>query len=478
MKKVVIIGAGEAGRMILREIQRDPGLERRVVGFLDDEPTIQGGSVEGVPVLGPTSELVDAGRGAGADEAILAVPTASGPFVRRMVTTCARAGLPLRIVPGVREIITGEAHYSQVREVRAEDLLGRESVDFREGPIRDLLRGKRVLVTGAGGSIGAELCRVLGGFEPDQLHLLGRGENSIFEIEDELGYRFPGLDLHSHIADVRDAGRLGRILAAASPHLVYHAAAHKHVGYMENAPEEAVKNNVGGTLNVVEAARGAEVERVVMLSSDKAANPRGVMGATKRIAEYLLRELSGREGYPSLLSVRFGNVLGSRGSVVPLFLRQIRRGGPVTVSHREARRFFMTQREAAMLVIEASVKGEGGEIYILQMGEAMGIDELARNLISMSGYEPDEDIEVVYSGLKPGEKLTEDLLSVSETVQPSFDEKIVRARPSLPRGLRILEETRALLDLAERGDPAAVLERLERIIPDYVAGAGAGREAR
>lgn len=477
MIKILIIGAGEAGRMILREIRRNPDLGREVIGFLDDDSSLQGKKLESVPVIGLMEDLEDALSRVQADEAILAAPSAPASFVRRAVSVCARAKLPLRIVPRVREIITGDARYSHVREVEAEDLLGREIVDLDEGIVKEALSGKRILVTGAGGSIGGELCRQIALCEPAALFLLGRGENSIFDILDEVRTYSASAEVEPIIADIRDRSRLQRVFEKADPDVIYHAAAHKHVTFMEDAPDEAVKNNIGGTFHVVEAARASGVSRVVMLSTDKAANPRGVMGASKRVAEYLLRDLSGRDGYPSLLSVRFGNVLGSRGSVVPIFLRQIERGGPVTVSNRGARRFFMTLREAAMLVIQASVRGEGGEIYILEMGEAVEIEELARNLILLAGFEPDRDIEIVYTGLRQGEKLTEDLLSTSESTKPSFDPRVVRAQPELPPGIDILEEARHLVDLADRGDVEGILRRFEAVIPDYTRSAPVEGEA-
>ncbi|HSG27826.1 MAG TPA: polysaccharide biosynthesis protein, partial [Candidatus Krumholzibacterium sp.] len=345
-----------------------PGLGASVAGFLDDDEALQGKDVDSAPVLGPTSDLERICADSVIDEIIIAVPTAPGLFVREMVRRCRRAGVPYKIVPGVMEIIKGDVHIDQIREVRVEDLLGRETVNLDTESAKRAFAGKRILVTGAGGSIGSEICRQLARTQPTSLILLGRGENRIFDIEEELRSGFPDLELQTVIANITDGGRTARIIAGCRPHFVFHAAAHKHVHYMERDPAEAVVNNVLGSANLIDACDTNGVERFVFISSDKAADATGVMGATKRVTELYLRE-KGAGSDCRFITVRFGNVIGSQGSVVPLFMKQISRGGPVTVSDSGATRYFMTVREAASLVIRSSLIGRGGEIFILDMGE-------------------------------------------------------------------------------------------------------------
>jgi FlaA1/EpsC-like NDP-sugar epimerase len=376
-KRLIIVGAGEAGRMLAREVANRAQDQYEVAGFLDDAPALSGAMVDGFRVLGATRELPAVVGRERADEVLIAVPSARREFVRRMVALCRDASVPYRIAPGLLEIIKGPVHLEQIRDARPEDLLGRETVEFDEREIESFLAGRTVLVTGAGGSIGSEICRQVARFDVRRLVLLGRGENQIYDIEREMREAGVPRDVVPVIVDVRDAPALARVFAQHRPEIVYHAAAHKHVHYMEAFPSEAVKNNITGTVNVIDAARAAGTARVVMLSTDKAAEPRGVMGATKRVAEFLMAARNGPGG-PRLITVRFGNVLASRGSVVPLFVAQIRAGGPVTVSHEEATRFFMSVKEACMLVVQASLMGEGGEIFILKMGEPIRIAELAR----------------------------------------------------------------------------------------------------
>jgi FlaA1/EpsC-like NDP-sugar epimerase len=476
-RRLLIVGAGEAGRMLAREIANRARDQYEVVGFLDDAPSLFGATVDGFRVLGPTDELAAVVRGRQADEVLIAVPSAGREFVRRMVSLCRDAAVPYRIAPGLLEIIKGPVHLEQIRDVRPEDLLGRETVEFDEGEIARFLSGRTVLVTGAGGSIGAEICRQVGRFDVERLVLLGRGENQIYEIEREMRERHPQRDVVPAIIDVRDAVALKRAFEELRPEIVYHAAAHKHVHYMEAFPAEAVKNNVIGTRNVIDAARASNAARVVMLSTDKAASPRGVMGATKRLAEYLMTAGGAAPG-PKLIAVRFGNVLASRGSVVPLFVRQIRAGGPVTVSHEDATRFFMSIKEACMLVIQASLMGEGGEIFILQMGEPIRIAELARDLIALHGLRPGADVRIEYTGLRPGEKLHEDLVAAGEEAQPSRHRHILRARARVPAGVDLDAVIARLAALAEVGDDRAIRAELARAIPDAVLGQPLGAPAR
>ncbi len=464
-KRVLIVGAGEAGRMLVREIAARADAEYAPVGMLDDDPALAGTHVDGVPVLGACSDLPDVVRAQAPDEVIIAVPSADRAFVRRVIARCRDAGVPFRIVPGLLEIIHGPVRLEQVRDASPEDLLGRETVHFDMDWIAGKLAGRTVLVTGAGGSIGGEICRQIGRFPLARLVLLGRGENQIYDTEQRIRDEYRNLNVASVIADVRDADALRRRFAEYAPDFVYHAAAHKHVHYMEAFPCEAVKNNVVGTWNVIEAARAAGVGRVVMLSTDKAVNPRGVMGATKRIAEYLMKSAD-EDGGTRYINVRFGNVLGSRGSVVPLFIRQIREGLAVTVSDEQATRFFMSVREASMLVVHASLMGRGGETYILKMGRPIRIMELARDLIALHGLRPGEDVEVRITGLRPGEKLHEDLVAPGEETTASQHDQIVQSLARLPDGFDASSCVRELEALAGRGDDRAVREYLASWIPD------------
>ncbi len=464
-KRLIIVGAGEAGRMLAREVANRARGQYEMCGFLDDAPALAGTSVDGFPVLGVTAELPDIVRRERADEVLIAVPSAGRGFVRRIVTLCRDATVPYRIAPGLLEIIKGPVHLEQIRDVRPEDLLGRETVEFDEAEIAAFLAGHTVLVTGAGGSIGSEICRVVSRFKVKRLVLLGRGENQIFEIEREMRVAHPGLDIVPAIIDVRDRDALVRVFQQYRPEIVYHTAAHKHVHYMEAFPSEAVKNNIGGTVNVIEAARAAGTSRVVMLSTDKAADPQGMMGATKRVAEFVLATHN-RPGGPRLITVRFGNVLASRGSVVPLFVAQIHAGGPVTVSHEDATRFFMSIKEACMLVVQASLMGEGGEIFILKMGEPIRIAELARDLIALFGLRAGTDVKIEYTGLRPGEKMHESLVAAGEEAVASRHPQILRAASRVPAHVDVDAVVASLSRLAAAGDDDAIRDELARIIPD------------
>lgn len=474
-KRILIIGAGEAGRMVAREIRTHPDCGLEVIGLLDDDTALHGSDIEGAPVLGVCDDLPTIVAGHTVDEAIISVPSAERDVIRRMVWLCRDARVPFKIVPGLVEIIRGAVRLGQIREVQPEDLLGRESVEFDEDDVGPHLSGKRVLVTGAGGSIGGEICRQLGRFDLAELQLLGRGENQIFDIEQELGVIYPRLTTQSVIGDIRDRTGLGHLFERLRPDIVFHAAAHKHVHYMERYPEEAIKNNVFGTANVIDVSRETSVERVVMLSTDKAVNPEGVMGASKRIAEYLMIDGSRNPNGPRLITVRFGNVLGSRGSVVPLFIKQIREGGPVTVSDENVSRFFMTLREACMLVVKASVFGKGGEIFILQMGTPIKIVEMAKDLIAMHGLSPGVDIDIQIVGLREGEKMHEDLVADGEEVKESSHRYILTSHPKLPDGLDLAAALEEFRTLTNSGDGPGVKRLLGSIIPDARLNHGTSR---
>ena len=464
MKKILIIGAGEAGRMVAAEIDADAALGLELIGWLDDAPALADGDVAGRPVLGVSDDLAAVAARESVDEVILAIPSAEGRVVRHLVRVCQEAQLPFKIVPGIREIVTGDVQISQIRDLNPADLLGRETVDFQPEPVRRSLAGKVVFISGAGGSIGSEIARQVARLAPERLILMGRGENSIFEIENELRDAHPGLPIDGLIADMRDRERMLRLADELKPAVVFHAAAHKHVPYMEAFPTEAFLNNVLGTRNLLDFCRAAGAERMVMLSTDKAVDPAGVMGASKRLAELLLlREAAANQASgvgTRFLSVRFGNVLASRGSVVPLFQRQIAAGGPVTVTDAEATRYFMTIKEASQLVIQAGSSGAGGEIFILNMGESVEILELARSIIRMSGFEPDVDIPIRFTGLRPGEKLHEQLMTRGEAEVSEFGEQLMIIRPELPENLELDELLAELTQLATAGEAERLRERM------------------
>jgi len=464
VKKILIIGAGEAGRMVAAEIDADAALGLELIGWLDDAPALADGDVAGRPVLGVSDDLAAVAARESVDEVILAIPSAEGRVVRHLVRVCQEAQLPFKIVPGIREIVTGDVQISQIRDLNPADLLGRETVDFQPEPVRRSLAGKVVFISGAGGSIGSEIARQVARLAPERLILMGRGENSIFEIENELRDAHPGLPIDGLIADMRDRERMLRLADELKPAVVFHAAAHKHVPYMEAFPTEAFLNNVLGTRNLLDFCRAAGAERMVMLSTDKAVDPAGVMGASKRLAELLLlREAAANQASgvgTRFLSVRFGNVLASRGSVVPLFQRQIAAGGPVTVTDAEATRYFMTIKEASQLVIQAGSSGAGGEIFILNMGESVEILELARSIIRMSGFEPDVDIPIRFTGLRPGEKLHEQLMTRGEAEVSEFGEQLMIIRPELPENLELDELLAELTQLATAGEAERLRERM------------------
>lgn len=465
-KKILVVGAGEAGQMVVSEVRNAPELGARVVGYLDDDPELGGRKISSIPVLGTTGDLEDIVRSEGIEEIIIAVPTAPGIFVRNMMRLCRKAGVAYKIVPGIMEIIKGDVHIDQIRELRVEDLLGRETVSFDIESARRSLEGKTILVTGAGGSIGSELCRQLARTGPGMMVLLGRGENRIFEIEEELRSQFPQLRLETVIGNLVDREKTGRVIGKYRPHVVYHAAAHKHVHYMERDPEEAIINNVLGSSNLIGACEAQGVQRFVFISSDKAADPTGVMGATKRITELFIQNVS-KKSNCRLITVRFGNVIGSAGSVVPLFLRQITRGGPVTVSDRDATRYFMTVKEAAFLVIRASLIGSGGETYILDMGEALNIYDMAMDIIMLTGHEPDSEIPLEITGLRDGEKLHETLVGSDERLVPSGEKKIFLAESSVVFPPGIDKDISAMIAAAEAGRREELLGLMSQLLPGF-----------
>ncbi len=464
---VLVMGAGDAGAMVVREMQANPGLGFVPVGLLDDNRAKVGMIIHGVPVRGTREDIPRLVREEQVKEVIIAMPTAPGRAIREIVSLCQQAGVACKTIPGIYELISGQVSVRQVREVRIEDLLRREPVQVDGTEAGRYLADGVILVTGAGGSIGSELCRQIASYHPRQLLLLGHGENSIYHILRELRERFPSLAVRPFIADVRDDERLDVIFAHHRPDVIFHAAAHKHVPLMEANVAEAVKNNVFGTWNLLQVAERYDVARFVLISTDKAVNPVNMMGATKRLAELLVQDAARRTGR-AYVAVRFGNVLGSRGSVVPLFQQQIAAGGPVTVTHPEMRRYFMTIPEAVQLVIQAAALGRGGEIFVLDMGEQVRIVDLAMELIRLSGLEPGRDIEIVFTGPRPGERLSEVLFADGEEPRPTQHEKILVAYGNNTWGSEALaRHLQELETLAREGEAAHIRAKIQDIVLEY-----------
>jgi FlaA1/EpsC-like NDP-sugar epimerase len=467
-KRVLIVGAGEAGTIMAREMARHPEAGLKPIGFLDDERRKQRQTFMGLPVLGRIEDLVSVSSEEDVDEVLIAIPSAPGTVVRRVVELAREAGVKERIIPGIYDLLSGKISVSEIREVDVEDLLRRDPVRLDVAEIAQYLKDRTVLVTGAGGSIGSEIVRQIAGFKPGLVILLGRGENSIYQIEQYLRHKEPELNYQTFIADVRDFERLSHLFRTYRPQVVFHAAAHKHVPLMEADCDEAIHNNVGGTRNLVRLALEYGVERFVNISTDKAVNPTSVMGASKRIAEYIVSWGAGQAAPGQVFaSVRFGNVLGSRGSVIPLFKEQIRRGGPVTVTHPDMTRYFMTIPEASELVLQAGGLGENGSVYVLDMGEPVRIVDLARDLIRLSGFRPDVDIEIKFAGIRPGEKLYEELLTDEEGTMASRHQKIFVARKAEPALETFEESMNMLFAAAASRDGARVREVLKYLIPSY-----------
>jgi len=470
--RLLIVGAGDTGDLILREVARTAEARYEVVGFLDDDERKWGGRIRGVEVLGPTEDIRKVCEEQAVDEVLLAMPSAPQRKIRHLVELCQGMNLRFRTVPAVRDLIEGRVEVSQIRPVDIEDLLGRDPVKLDTEAIGQYIRDKVVLVTGAGGSIGSEMCRQIARFAPRRLVLVERMENALFEIHRELASRFPDLDIRPCVADIGDEQRVQEVLSEERPAVIFHAAAHKHVPMMEWNPGEAIKNNVLGTKRLADAACKAGVAKFVMISTDKAVNPTSVMGCTKRIAEMYVQQLAGAtDSRTEFVTVRFGNVLGSSGSVIPIFKEQIARGGPVTVTHPEMVRYFMTIPEAAQLVLQAGAMGKGGEIFLLDMGEPVKIVQLARDLITLSGLRPGEDIEIVFTGMRPGEKLFEELSITGEDTSRTTHPKIgiINKRPEdFEHICRCIERLTEMMDAAS---PDQIRRQLKIAVPEYTPGA-------
>ncbi|MES9997221.1 polysaccharide biosynthesis protein [Desulfovibrio aminophilus] len=466
-RRALIVGAGRAGEMLLREMAADPGLGLRPVGFLDDDAAKRGRTIHDLPVLGPVSELAAVAARESVDEVIIAVSRATPEEMRAMLETCRATGLPHKILPALDRLLDGSGVAAALREVDYPDLLGREEVRLDEAGIRSMLAGRVVLVTGCGGSIGSELARRIIGFGPARLVLLDQGEYNLYAVRDELEREMGFRDLAAVLGSVTDRELLDRVLAEHRPAVVFHAAAYKHVPMMEENPWQAVRNNVLGTRELMAAAAAAGVERFVLVSTDKAVRPANVMGASKRVTELLMACFAG--GPTRFMAVRFGNVLGSSGSVVPLFRRQIERGGPVTVTHPEAARYFMSITEAAQLILQAGAMGRGGEVFVLDMGVPVKIADMARDLIRLSGKEPDRDVRVVFTGLRPGEKLREELITEGEGILRTEHEKILVLGSALSDPEAVARGVERLARAAEIHDAEAIRAAFQALVPEYAA---------
>ncbi|HYP06195.1 MAG TPA: nucleoside-diphosphate sugar epimerase/dehydratase [Bryobacteraceae bacterium] len=464
-RRTLIYGAGAAGVMLLRESQSNAAFRHLICAFVDDSPAKQRLTIHGISVAGYGSHIAEIVKKLDIDEVLIAIPSASASDMIRIIGHCNAAGVIFRTMPAMSEIISGRGLTRQIRDVAVDDVLGRSAVELDRAGIHAKLHGRVALVTGAAGSIGSELCRQIAACRPAALIALDIAETPLFHIERELRQTYPNLKLHAEIASIQNVQRLHEIFAQHRPSVVYHAAAYKHVPMMESTLFEALENNVIGTFNVAVAAAEYHVDDFVMISSDKAVRPTNIMGATKRTAELVIRSL--QNGGPRYVSVRFGNVLGSNGSVVPIFKEQIAAGGPVTVTHPEMTRYFMTIPEAVQLVLQASTMGKGGEIFVLDMGAPVKILDLARQLIVLSGLKPDEDIRIEFSGMRPGEKLYEELRFSDEEVLPTHHSKIkVFAGNCLPDN-RMPQHLARLRAACARRDVKAALFELKEIEPDY-----------
>lgn len=475
-RRALIVGAGEAGEQLVRSLKRDEKVGFWPIGFLDDDPRKQGLSIHGVPVLGQRSQLPELIQSKNVDTVIIAMPSAPSRAIRETVELARRGGAKeIKVIPFLSELYTGEVRVSDVREVRPEDILPREPASVDLGAVERFLSGKKVLVTGAAGSIGSELCRQILRFSPAQLLAVDFDETGLFNLEMELTKLFPKGNIQVIVADIRDRSRMSSIFHRKSPQVVFHAAAYKHVPMMEDHPEEAAKTNIFGTQVVAEEACRGWAEAFVLISTDKAVNPISVMGMSKRVAEMVTLAL-GEGTSTRCMAVRFGNVLGSRGSVIPIFLEQIRHGGPVTVTHPEMERYFMTTSEAVLLVLQAAEMGEGGEVFVLDMGKPVKILDIAKELIRFHGLEPDKDIPIVFTGIRPGEKLREELLTAEEGTEATKHRQVYVAKMNKELSVEALwRKLEELAELIEQGVEGSEVKGMLRAIIYGSAGPGLGQ---
>lgn len=464
-KRTLVYGAGAAGALLLGEARTNRGFRHLICGFIDDNPEKHGMLINGVPVRGPGAMLQELAAAMDVKAVLITIPSATGAQMRGIIQHCQRAGLAFHTIPSLSEMVSGRGISTQIRDVAVEDVLGRSAIELNRNGLCAKLANKVVLVTGAAGSIGAELCRQIARLQPSAVIAFDMSETALFEVEQEMLRTYPDLEFHAEIGSIRSRHRLREVFSRHRPSIVYHAAAYKHVPMMEAHVFEAIENNVFGAYNVATVAAEFGAEDFVMISSDKAVRPTNMMGVTKRVSELAIRSL--QNGGPRYVSVRFGNVLGSNGSVVPIFKRQIAAGGPVTVTHPEMRRYFMTIPEAVQLVLQASTMGKGGEIFALDMGQPMRIDDLARQLIVLSGLRPDQDIRIEYTGIRPGEKLYEELHCDDEETLRTCHEKInVFAGRSLPHE-KMARHLSVLRSACEQRDLRRLVFELKELVPDY-----------
>ena len=464
-RNVLVIGAGDAGNQIIKEISNSRYVRKKVVGVIDDDRNKIGNYIHGAKVVGDRNDILAKVQELHVHEIIIAMPSANQKQIKEILDICKDTGCTLKRLPGIYQLVNGDVSVSKLKDVDVNDLLGRDPVSVDLQSIMDYVSGKVVMVTGGGGSIGSELCRQIAAHKPKLLIIVDIYENTTYDVQNELKVKFPELNLVVLIASVRNTNRMNWIFEHYKPEIIYHAAAHKHVPLMEDSPNEAIKNNVLGTWKIVQAADRYGVKKFVMISSDKAVNPTNIMGASKRICEMIIQTYN-RRSRTDFVAVRFGNVLGSNGSVIPLFQKQIERGGPVTVTHPDIVRYFMTIPEAVSLVLQAGAYAKGGEIFVLDMGEPVKILDLAKNLILLSGHKPDEDIHIVFTGLRPGEKLYEEMLMDEEGLQDTANKLIHIGKPIE------LDETKFMQQLEELKEyvvtePDDIRERVKEIVPTY-----------
>ena len=469
--KLLIIGAGDGAEKIYREIRDNSKLLYKVVGFLDDNPVKLGKKIHGIPVLGSIKDINAVQKMSGADEALIAISSISAEKMRRIVEICKESGIRFKTIPGIGELFNGRISINAIREVSYQDLLSRKVIRLDKDKIGSYLTGRRVLITGAGGSIGSELCRQVCRFNPSSLILYERAESPLYEIDLELKKNFKNIKIIPLLGDIRDTKQLNHVFEQYTPETIFHAAAYKHVPMMEMHPWKAVENNIAGTLNLVEVAKKFKINQFVFVSTDKAVRSVNVMGVSKRVSEMIVQSQNENDNCKTrFISVRFGNVLGSVGSVVPLFKKQIKEGGPITVTDRNVTRFFMTIPEACQLILQAGAMGKGGEIYLFDMGDPVKIADMAEDLIRLSGFEPDLDIKIEYTGLRPGEKMFEELITDGENILPSCHEKILVLRGTNENHNLLNHQINELILLAGSYDAVRIKAKFQEIVSDYKPG--------